>query len=229
MENNEHFFNFPIGLLTGSFDNIRETMNNIIDYAGYIRASKLEYGDAIERMKAAGNYFGVTYGNNKRCYEDGETLFNSLPKNSPMVGINKNICFDYYQHNKTPDQIAVLLAFLAIKSIIGSKPYYKTNINQIGTRMAGFASIKNIDEIPEQLAQFLTRRKFDKIKFELQINWNVNFYSHYTRGLYVSNTLTIDQLVFEAEKNRKSNKEKELKTKQKEAREKALRIINSKK
>lgn len=231
MATNEKFFNFPIGLLNGAIDNISVTMNNIMYYAGYVHTEKLEHGDEAERMKAAGNYFGMTYGNNQQSYNNGEQLFNSLPPNSPMVGINKDVCFDYYKQEKTPYQIAVLLAFLAIKSIVGSKPYYKTNINQIGARMAGFASIKNIEDIPEQVKQFTTRRKFDKIKLELQTNWNVNFYSYYTRGFYVSfdNKFTLDQLVFEAEKNRKTNKENEFKIKQKEARDKALKIINLKK
>jgi hypothetical protein len=147
-----------------------------------------------------------------------------------MVGINKDVCFDYYKQYKTPDQIAVLLAFLAIKSIVGSKSYYKTNKDQIAVRMAGIVSRKDIDEVPEQVKQFTTRRKFDKIKFELQTKWNVNFYSYYTRGFYVSidKKFTLDQLVIEAEKNRKSNQEKQLKQQEKEAREKALKIINSK-
>jgi hypothetical protein len=226
----EKYLNFPVGLLKGAFNDISETMDNIMKYAGYIHASKLEFGDETERMKASGHFFGITYGNPKRYYKDGECLFDSLSPNSPMVGINKDVCFDYYKKDKTLDQIAVLLAFLAIKSIVGSKSYYKTNRDQIEVRMAGFASIKNIDDVPEQVKQFTTRRKFDKIKFELQTNWKVNFYSYYTRGFYVSidKKFTLDQLVFEAEKNRKSNKEKELKIKQKEAREKALKIINSK-
>jgi hypothetical protein len=228
---NEKFFNFPIGLLDGAFDNISVTMNNIMDYSGYVHAEKLEFGDEAERMKAAENYFGVTYGNYQRSYNNGEQLFNSLPPNLPMSGINKDVCFDYYKQHKNPNQIAVLLAFLAIKSIVASKAYYKTNIDQIGVRMAGFASIRDVDKIPGSLSQFMTRRKFDKIKYELQTNWKVNFYSHYTRGFYVSfdEKFSLEKLVFEAEKNRKSNKERELQTRQKEAREKALKIINLKK
>jgi hypothetical protein len=227
---NEKYLNFPIGLLKDAFDDIKGTMDNIMKYAGYVHAEKLEFGDETERMKASGHFFGITYGNPKRCHKDGECLFNSLLPNLPMTGIEKDVSFKYYKHYKTPDQIAVLLAFLAIKSIVGSKPYYKTNREQIIVRMAGFASIKNINEVPEKVKQFNTRRKFDKIKFELQTKWNVNFYSYYTRGFYVSidKKFSLDQLVFEAEKNRKINKEKELKIKQKEAREKALNELKNK-
>jgi hypothetical protein len=231
MESDERFFNFPIGLFAGAFDNIRETMDNIMNYAGYVHASALEFGDETERMKAAGNFFGITYGDNKRSYHEGEQLINSLPPNLPMTGINTDVCFDFYKNHKSMDQIAVLLAFSAIKSIIGSKAYYKTNIGQIGVRMAGMVSIKDIDKVSEQVNQFTTRRKFDKIKFELQTNWKVNFYSYYTRGFYVSfdDKFSLEKLVLEAEKNRKSNKERELQSRQKEARVNALKIINCKK
>jgi hypothetical protein len=40
-------------LLDGAFDNISVTMNNIMDYSGYVHAEKLEFGDEAERMKAA--------------------------------------------------------------------------------------------------------------------------------------------------------------------------------
>lgn len=231
MATDERFFNFPIGLLNGAFENIREAMDNVMNYAGYVHASTLEFGDVTERMKAAGNFFGITYYNPKQSYNKGEQLFNSLPPNLPMTGLNKDVCFDFYKNYKTTDQKAVLLAFLALKSIVASKAYYKTNIDQIGVRMAGFASIRDVDKIPGSLSQFMTRRKFDKIKYELQTNWKVNFYSHYTRGFYVSfdEKFSLEKLVFEAEKNRKSNKERELQTRQKEAREKALKIINLKK
>jgi hypothetical protein len=58
----------------------------------------------------------------------------------------------------------------------------------------------------------------------------VNIYSRYTRGFYVSidKTFTLDKLVFEAEKRRKSTKEKQLKQKKEDARKAALNILNNK-
>ncbi len=230
MENNEKYLNFPIRLLNGAFSDIKTAMDNIMYYAGFVHCDLLEIGNNTEKMKASGSYLGITYGNPKEAYKNGKMLYDSLPENQPMAGINKDTCFDFYKHYKTPDQIAVLLAFLAIKSIVGSKPYYKTNIEQIGCRMAGLVSVKEKDDIPEDIKNYLSRRKFDKIKYELQVNWNVNFYSYYTRGFYVSidNKLKLDQLVFEAEKNRISNKQKEIAIRIKEARNLAMKRLNDK-
>jgi len=219
------YLNIPVQLLQGAFKDIRETMSNIMDYAGYVHASKL-HGDQTKKMIDAGNYFGITWGNAIRCYKNGETLYNSLPKNSPMTGINKDVLFDFYKNYKTPDEIAVLLAFLAIKSIIGVKPYSKVTNVYLLSRMAGNASI---EELPEPLVQYATRRKMDKIKSELQLNWNVNIYSTHTRGWYVSidNRFEMNKLALEAEKRRKSTTVKQLKQRKDEARRLALdKLIN---
>jgi len=200
-----------------------------MNYAGYAHTLILEFGTDEKKMEEAGSYFGISWGNTKRCFQFGETLYNSFPKNSPMSGINKNVCFDFYMNHKSFDEIAVLLAFLAIKSIIGVKPYCKTINEYLIARMAGYASIEDVPHpLPEPLAQYITRRKLDKIKKELQLNWSVNIYSRYTRGFYVSidNKFDLNQLVFEAEKRRKSTKEKQLKQRKDEARRQALRGLN---
>ena len=61
-----------------------------------------------------------------------------------------------------------------------------------------------------------------KIKTELRDNWNLITYSRYTRGFYVSFKLDLEQLVYEAEKRRKSTKEKQAQLAEKLALEKAL-------
>jgi len=229
MANDERFLNFPVQLLQGAFADIRKTMNNIMDYAGYSHTQKLEYGDLEEQMEAAGNYFGVTWGSIDESYTNGERLYNRIPQNSPMTGISVNMCFDYFKDHKTHDEIAVLMAFLALKSIIGVKPYCKTTNDYLIARMGGYASIKDMpDPLPDPLGRYTTRRKLDRIKRELQLDWNVNIYAYHTRGWYVSvdNTFDIEKLIYEAEKRRKSTKEMQLEQKKNEARRKALMRLN---
>jgi hypothetical protein len=218
------YFNFPITILENAFNDIRYTMNNIMDYAAYAHTLKLEYGDKNKKMEDAGKYFGVKYGNNS--YDKGKALYDSLPLNLPMTGINKDVCFDFYNNPKTPDEIAVLLAFLAIKSIIGPEPYKQVTNAFLIARMGGYVRIKDMPQpLPEPLARYNTRRKLDNIKFELQTNWNVNYYSDRgIHGFYVSldNKFTLNNLAVQAEKRRKSTKEKQLKQKKQDARERAL-------
>lgn len=240
-----NYFNFPVMLLQDAFNNIRKTMDNIMFYAGYVHTLKLEFGDESEMMKSAGKYFGMKYGSNYESYRNGKMLYDSLLENLPMTGINKDVCFDFYKNPKSADEIAVLLAFLAIKSIIGKKSHIKSTNDFLMARMGGYASIKqllpslpkswdkyNSNEkmvlmqkvLPEPLAQYATRRKLDKIKFELQANWNVNYFAYYTRGFYISidKTFDLNKLVLEAEKRRKSTRQKQLKQKKVDARRNAL-------
>jgi hypothetical protein len=224
----DKFLNFPVQLLQDAFKDIRQTMVNVLDYAGYAHTLKLEHGSIEKKMEDAGSYFGITWGNTLKSYRSGETLYESIPENSPMAGINKDVCFDFYKNHKTPDEIAVLLAFLAIKSIIGTKPYCRITNAYLIARMAGYAKIEDMPHpLPEPLAQYhhnKHRRKLDKIKKELQLNWNVNIYGTHTRGYYVSidKKFDMNKLAFEAEKRRKSTKEKELKQRNDEARRLAL-------
>lgn len=225
----DKYLNFPVQLLQGAFKDIHETMSNIMHYAGYVHTLKL-HGNQTKKMDDAGSYFGITWGNTARCYNNGETIYNSIPENSPMTGINKDVLFDFYNNYKTPDEIAILLAFLAIKSIIGVKPYSKVTNVYLLSRMGGYASIEDyLQSLPEPLVQYATRRKLDKIKSELQLNWNVNIYSTHTRGWYASidNRFDMNKLALEAEKRRKSTKVKQLKQRKDETRRQALdKFIN---
>jgi len=224
----ETYFNFPITFLRDAFNNIRQVMQEVMDYAGYVHTLKLESKTSENKMKAAGEFFGITYGNAKNSYNAGEDLFNSVPLKTPMVGINKTMLFDFYDNHKTPDEIAILLAFLAIKSILGNKPYIRMTNEFLLARMAGYVSTSEVpNPLPQPLGTYSTRRKLHNIKLELRINWNVNYYSWRTHGFYISieKSFTFDKLVFEAEKTRKKVVEQELKIQQDEARKKAMQIL----
>lgn len=229
MSNNQTFLNFPIVCLQEAFRDIKKVMNDIMAYAGYVHTLKLEYGEDEDLMKAAGHYFGITYGNAYDRYRHGETLFNSIDERTPMAGINKDVLFDFYKNRKTNDEIAVLLAFLAIKSIIGTKPYIKLTNDFMLARMAGCGSVSDMPiPLPEPLFNYATRRKLDKIKFELQTDWNVNYYSYYTRGFYVSidSKFPLDRLVLEAEKRKIKTKRNQLNQRKKDARKKAIDALS---
>ena len=225
MDSLQTYLNFPIVFLQEAFRDIKKVMDDIMAYAGYVHTLKLEYGEDKDLMKAAGHYFGITYGNAYDRYRHGETLFNSIDERTPMAGINKDVLFDFYKNRKTYDEIAVLLAFLAIKSIIGTKPYIKLTNDFLIARMGGFASVLDMpDPLPDPLINYTSRRKLDSIKFKLQTEWNINYYSRYTRGFYVSidKTFNLDRLVLEAEKRKKKTKLKQLKQRIKDARRKAM-------
>jgi hypothetical protein len=226
----EIYLNFPVALLQNAFANISNVMNSVMWYAGYVHTLNLQFNSDESKMLAAGKYFGITWGNALHSFQEGEDIYNSLPPNLPMTGINKDVLFDFYKNHKTNDETAVLLAYLAIKSIIGMKPYSKCTNDYLIARMGGYSKIEDMPEpLPEPLQRYNTKRKLDNIKKKLQLNWNVNYYSYHTRGFYVSidNKFTLDELVLEAEKRRKTTREKRLRQKKEDARKTALNKLSN--
>lgn len=222
------YFNFPIQLLDGFMVDSKAVLNNISDYSIYDHTLKLNEGTDEERMKSACSYFGVKVHNLNKSRSNGEMLFDSIDRNSPKVGINLSIWWDYYTNDKEPFEKACLLAFLALKSIIQNKPYCKLDNRFLWARMDGFrSSIDEVSQLSDTIKPFAKEYQTVKIKNALRDGWGLVTYSRYTRGFYISFTLTLEQLVYEAEKRRKSTKEKQNRAAEKAAIEKAMKRLNS--
>ena len=227
--NNEKYFNFPIQLLVGFMinDNIN-TLNNISYYSIYENSLKLEYGTELQKIKDSADYFVINLGNAEIALKTGKMLYNSIPRNSPKVGLNTIIFWDFYKNDKTEFDKICLLAFLSIKSIIGSKPYHKATNTYLWSRMDGKTkTIVEVSELSTEVRKFANRYQTTKIINELVTNWHLIYYSFHLRGFVVSFKLSLDNLVFIVEKNKKSNKEQEQKNLIKEARIKALERLKS--
>lgn len=210
-------------MLQDAFTNIERLMNDILCYAGYARTLKLEHGNEQKKMNDAGSALGVTWGSVSGAYNRGKELFKLYPKNVPMVGINSKMLFDYMNNPKVEYEIAVFLGFLALKSIIGNKSFIRTTNEFMIARMGGYARISDMpDPLPQPLSKYTTRRMLDKIKLDLQHDWNINYYP--SRGFYVSmdHKFTLDKLALAAEKKASVNKQSLIKQKIEEAKIKAL-------
>jgi hypothetical protein len=223
------YFNFPIVLLQGFLLDHSKCLNDIFDYAIYSYLEKHHGGDLNEISEAEKEYW-LTIGNKKRTYQNGRALHDSIPDNVPFVGIQKDIWFDYYKNEKSEFQKVCLLAFLAIKSILGKKSYWKTNFKLVFSRMAGYShTIKDASELPKELIRYYTYRYHsDKIIKELKLNWNLKQDGHRTKGFYVSFKMKIKDLITIVESNRKTKKEKEMKDREKAIRLEVLKELNKK-
>ncbi len=229
------YFNFPIVLLEGFMEDDRQVLENISDYAIYSKCIEYEEKEGFEwtvneeigkSIDLAGSYFGITIYKKTECYKNGKMLYDSIPQRTPMVGVSKDIWFDYYKNDKTEFQKVCLLGFLGIKSIVQNKAYCKIDNKYWLSRMSGKAkSINDVSELPIPIEKYYTTKYTRKIKTELIHNWGLTHYSYYTRGFYVSFKLTLEELVFEAEKRRKSTKEKQLKIETQNARLLALQRL----
>lgn len=223
------YLNFPIVLIQGAFTNIKDTCKNVILYAVYARYLTLYEGTERQRIEQAASYLNMTLGNWKYNLDEGKALHNSLADNLPMTGIKRNLIFEFRDQYKSSFQISVLTAFLALRSIIGSKPYLKMGNDFLVARMAGFSSTDFFpEELPESIKKINNRYQLDKIKVELQLNWNLTYYSNHTRGFYASFTLNNEQLILQAERKRQKYQEKLLAESKKEALKKVMNDLNKK-
>lgn len=217
MKTDEKYFNVPIQLFSGFMVDSLKCLNNVFDYAIYEHSLKLN-GTQTERFKAACKWHEVTPGNESESISNGRETVLNADKNSPKVGISKTMWFDFYQNDKSDFEKICLLGFLAMKSIIQNHPYAKIDNKFWLSRMDGNAkTIKDFRELSSVLIPYANDYQTVKIKTELRNNWGLTTYSRHTRGFYVSFDLTIEQLVFEAEKRRKSTIDKQHKEREKEA------------
>lgn len=176
--------------------------NAIMDYAIYKHAKSLN-GTMNDRMKAAAHYFGITLGYIKGSIENGQELHESIHPRSPMTGINKDLLFDFYDGNQSINEIVVLLAHLAIKSILGQKSFCRVTNDYLLCRMAGYPGMNDMEALPDYLSPYATRRRMDNIKSELQKSYGLQIYARYTRGFFVSDTLDLEHLIKAVETKRR--------------------------
>ena len=221
--NNERYLNFPIQLLAGFITDTRKTLDNIVSYSVYEYALKLEHGTELQKIKDSAKYYDMRLGSIKHSLDNGKLLYNSVANNSPKVGMNLSIWWDFYKNEKTEFDKVCLLGFLAIKSILGNKSYCKVTNLYLWARMDGKTNtIDNVSELSNEIRKYANRYQTENIKSELILNWHLIYYSRYTRGFYVSLKMSLEDLIFEAEKKRKSTKDKQQKQLQNEALKKAL-------
>lgn len=223
------YLNFPIQLLSGFMINSRKVLNDITDYATFKESLKLEFGTDLEKFeKASLKSFGIQLGSSIKSFNNGKKLFYSIPENSPKSGLSLVMFWDFYKNEKTEFDKISLLAFLGIKSILGSKSYCKVTNLYLWSRMDGQTStIAHVIELSNEVRKYANRYQFENIKNELILNWHLIYYSRYTRGFYVSLKLSLEDLIFEAEKKRQSIKVNQQKQLQKEALEKALNRLKA--
>ncbi|MES2138648.1 MAG: hypothetical protein V4511_03000 [Bacteroidota bacterium] len=233
MKDKDTYFNFPICLISGIFEDKMKVLNNILDYTVYAKAVSLKEGPIRHRIGSTLKYFGVE-SPIQRFIGNGEDLYASIPQNSPKASIKKDLYFDFYTNDKSEFEIVTLCSFLAIRSILLFKPYCKVTDSYLLNRMAGQAAIKELEHLPEPLKKYTkviegkwgsNQYHLNKIKKELRHNWKLKVYGKHTRGFYVSFDLELTDLIFEVEKKRKKHIEKNYQSTEADARKAALQRL----
>ena len=223
----EIYFNFPIALMRGLLigqKSVKSCLSDAMDFHVYSHSVKIEdlneYEETdLQRFKRSASYWGVTFGHPESAMQNGKQLFEKYADGAALVGINKDMYWDFYQGTKSSFQVECLITFLALRSILGKKKVVKTNNALLAVRMSGFASTAEsfLEEVYE-----MKRYQLDKIKTELQTNWNLKYYSFYTRGFYISFDMTLEELITYAEGKKLTVKTEVLKAEKKYLRDSIL-------
>jgi len=203
-------------------------LSEAADFAIYAHAhDKLSIGDIQQRWNDSGNYFRIS-SKNEDAFELGKSLYNRY-KGTPMTGMSLKLYWDYYLNSdsKSEFDMVLLLSFLALKSIVGDKPYVKTDNKFWWNRMSGNAKSSDLKFIDKALKKYHKEYWAVKIKMKLEENWGLVTYARYTKGFYASSKMSLDDLVYEVEKKRVKNQSNDFKEKRENAYQNALNKLKS--
>lgn len=175
MKNNDvTYLNFPLSLLKYAFCDIRVATQNMIDFGIYKRALKIEGDDLETQMKNASKALGI------KLYKPEPVIRRALEVNSNFgndkinVSANKNILFNFRDSKKTDFEIACFCAYCAVKSILGSKQYVRTNKGFILGRMLGLNKRIEIDRGGKESISFTKKEAFEYVYDVSFLEININ-------------------------------------------------------
>lgn len=231
MSKKAQYFNFPIWLLSGFMENKHEILNNILYYGiFYYMLNTSEYVDEeiheVCYFEEAANKLNVKLRNTEKAYKQAEALHANTPAGVPFSSISTHVFWQYYNEEKTEFEYTCFLAYIAFKSMIGSKAYMKATNAFMLARMDGKTKQCDYSELSPSIAQYAHEYQTKKIRGALE-NWGLVFYARYTRGFYFSHKLRREQLIFEAEKKRKSYIEKQRKKETEAIRKRVIEMLKS--
>jgi len=156
--------------------------------------------------------------------EQGKEIEKTIEPKEAKTSIDFDFLYDYRDNEKTEKQLVQLAAFMAIKSILGTKNYCRTTKNMILSRMFGYT--KPQKEIKHPLYEkYSIRYHFSKLMDELSTHWKINHYSYHMRGFYITQKMSIEKLIEIAETNK--NKSKIMREQKRAIREKVLRTLKN--
>ena len=234
------FFTFPVELLQKAFTDIEGVCNDAIEYAVYVRCK-----DYDETPDDALRFFGIPIeGDVDEYFKNSKKLYDRF-KRPVLVSVNKETILDFWNNPKTEFEIAVFCAFCGIRSIIGTKDWFKTTNGLLIARMFGCRSESEFKELekkpPYYVAHFSTDQQIRSqltekiIRKELAIpkrGWHLRYFGGnkeiHVRGFYVSFKVGVEVLILHAASNRKSTLLRQQQQEQKQIIESVMRQIQGK-
>lgn len=171
------YYNFPIQLLNGFMDDPVASLEKITAYNIYYWSN--DWKDDVTAsipLNRVLKFLRLTDTEYMRNFLGlGETIYNSIPNNSPTVGIRRNVLIDYWVNieSKSKYDLIALVAHLALKSIIGRSKWKKVYYDFWFSRMDGKVHKVDFSELSPSISEFNTTHKKDRIKKKLTTFWGL--------------------------------------------------------
>lgn len=204
-----HYINFPIQLVHGFLTNKEPVMNKWIRYHLFNEASKLSLfqKDKDEAFEKAASNNGISISLITETRKEGDKLYSQYPpQKNPMIGLSNEMFFEYRDEEKTEKEYLTLLAYLALKSIVGNKPYIKMGNDFFLSRMDGYLRNVPPQRLSKEVKKWSSNYKLQRLKSELIQSWGLVHYGIHTKGFYISFELNLFQLAEVAEEKRREGK-----------------------
>lgn len=134
--------------------------------------------------------------------------------------ISMDILLNIRNGNKSEYELLQFLIYCSLKSIIGQKDAYKSNMSFVFSR--AFCSPNKKEK--ELIKKYSKQYHWGKIIMELQLHWGLKYYSYYTKGFYFSFRLTPERLAVYAEKHKVNVKIKAINQAKPQDRDNAIKI-----
>ncbi|MFZ4583113.1 MAG: hypothetical protein ACOYM7_10730 [Paludibacter sp.] len=176
-------------------------------------------------------------GNMPHHLREGKRIEKTIPEGEAYPSINIDKLFEFQYEDKTELELIQFLFYIAIRSIVGIKPYSTTNKKMILFRAFGYKNekampVKMNPAIKELFVKYSKRYHTDKVLELLELKWNVLIYADRYSGLHGmkvavnSKKTSLEAMAESTERKKMKNQREALKQKKIEAKNKALQQLN---
>ena len=225
------YFNVPITIIEGIFENHKDTLNKIAYWAAADVMNGLKGYNQLAKLMEARRVLQLSFQVNQSVYQlclDTQKKYSGARAGLSLEQIKHlNQCWGFL---KDSDKV-VWLAFIALKSILGNKTYCKTNDLMLFARMNGLVRAYSSEEdLLEHshpvIANHYTRRKRETLRKRLAEEFHIKCYSYHDRGYYITRRLSFEKLMELVELSR--HQKKTYQAKIAKSRKKVLALIHEK-
>jgi hypothetical protein len=169
-----------------------------------------------------------SYISNLERFSNYQKILEIIPERDPWPMINIELLLKLYEP-QTEYELSQIAGYIGINSILGKKPYWKSNKKLILARMFGYSTYEHLRKaelmpgVDELVKKYSNRYHMDKLLTFLELHWNLLIDGKGQRGLWIGNKnkIQIDAFYRAIQTNKKKQKLHELKRLKDEARTKA--------